>query len=240
MLNKLLLDSWRFFTAHLRILAIIILPIVVPVEIFAAFYEFRNLPVDAPLGDVLLLRIPSMIAAPIYSIAVVFYIASVIQEKPLSLTAMWQLGLRYWLLYFILTLLIGMLAGLGLLIFILPGIFLLAKFAFAQFELLLNGQNPLDALKQSWQGTTGYTLTLLAGYLVIATLFLGIYLLAGLLIGALYPDYQSLLEQKSAVPIVFSLILTVVFSVLETLFTIFAFRVYDYARRQASQGTGQV
>lgn len=238
MLYKLLLDSWRFFRNHLRVLAIIILPIVLPIEIFAAIYEYHFLGAEPTMQELLMLRIPSIIAAPIYSIAVVFYIASIIDNKPLPLSSLWQLGIRYWLMYFIMSFMIGMMAGVGLLLFILPGLFLLAKFAFAQFELLLHGHSPPQALQRSWQRTTGHTATVLGGYVVLATLFIAVYLGLGTLLGLLYPDYSSLLEQKSAVPIVFSMVLTVIFAVLECLFTIFAFRVYDVARKQAGSSAG--
>lgn len=238
MLYKLLLDSWNFFRNHLRVLAFIILPIVLPIEIFAAIFEYHFLGDEPTMQELLMLRIPAIIAAPIYSVAVVFYIASIIGNKPLPLTSMWLLGIRYWLVYFLLTLMIGMMAGFGLLLFILPGLFLLAKFAFAQFELLLHGHTPPEALRRSWQRTTGHTATLLGGYVVLATLFIAVYLVLGTLIGLLYPDYSSLLEQKSAVPIVFGLVVTVIFAVLECLFTIFAFRVYDEARKQTVGATG--
>lgn len=238
MLYKLLLDSWRFFRNHLRVLAFIILPIVLPIEIFAAIYEYHFLGDEPTMQELLMLRIPAIIAAPIYSIAVVFYIASIIDNKPLSLGSLWQLGIRYWLMYFIMSFMIGIMAGFGLLLFILPGLFLLAKVAFAQFELLLHGHSPPEALRRSWQRTTGYTLTIMGGYVLIAALFIFLYMLLNVLITGLYPNYAVLLEQKSAVPIVFSLMVTVIFAVLECLFTIFAFRVYDEARKQTAGTTG--
>jgi len=140
-------------------------------------------------------------------------------------------------MYFILSLLIGILAGLGLLMFILPGIFLLAKFAFAEFDLLLNGSNPLDALKNSWQQTSGHTATLLSGYLIIAVMMLGGYLILATIINAVSADHATGLEQKSAFLTVYNVVLTVMFSILEFFFTIFAFRVYDHARKQQDTHT---
>lgn len=235
MLNNLLLDSWRFFANHLRVIVIIVLPIVVPIEVFAAVYEYYFLGDQPTMQQLLMLRIPSIIASPIYSVAVVFYIASVVYNKPLGLGALWQLGVKFWFAYFTLSLLIGILAGFGLLMFILPGIFLLAKFAFAPFDLLLNGSNPIDAIKHSWQQTTGHTATILGGYAVIAVMLLGGYLILATIISAAYGDYATMQEQKSAFLTVYNLLLSLAFSILEFFFTIFAFRVYDYAKTQ--QGT---
>lgn len=233
MLNKLLLDSWRFFANHFRVLAIIVLAIVLPIEIFASGYEYFFLDPEPTTQQLLMLRIPSIIAAPIYSVAVVFYLASIVYNKPLGIAALWQLGLKFWLVYFILSLLIGIMAGFGLVLFILPGIFLLAKFAFAQFDLLLNGTNPIVALKNSWQQTTGYTLTLLGGYIVIAVMLFAVYLVFASLLQLFNFDATALQGQKSAFLIIYELVLTVTYNLLELLLTIFAFRVYDLARNQS-------
>ena len=40
MLKKSLMDSWAFFKRHALAISIIILPIVVPVEILAALYQY--------------------------------------------------------------------------------------------------------------------------------------------------------------------------------------------------------
>ena len=74
-------------------------------------------------------------------------------------------------------LLMGLLVFGGLMLLVLPGLFLAYKLVFAELFLLLHRQNPVDALKSSYQATTG-----LAGSLLPPLLFWGSLVAAGSLL----------------------------------------------------------
>ncbi len=61
----------------------------------------------------------------------------------------------------------GIIIGLGLIAFIIPGIYLAIKLVMAGPIAVLNDKNPIDALKDSWDATTGNWWEIFATVLVI-------------------------------------------------------------------------
>ncbi len=65
-----------------------------------------------------------------------------------------------------LNILMGVIIGAGLLLLVLPGVFLAYKLLFAELYLLLHRQDPISALKSSFKATTGFSAELLPPILV--------------------------------------------------------------------------
>lgn len=220
MLKESLSDSWSFFKRHVGMLALIILPIVVPVELVVSVYrnffsgdEEQWIPVFI-----------NFIVNPIYSIAVVFYIASIISGEQYDIKSLWGLGIKFWPPYIILSVLVGLLVALGFALLIIPGAFFAVRFAFAEFELLLRQSAPVDAMKASWALTKDYMWILLGGYTVITL--------------ATFVPYVFFVYQIGPEDISSSVLVSVIglaLSVLMTLYKIFAFRVYEFAKTKADQ-----
>lgn len=219
MLKQSLLDSWNFFKNHANTLFLIVLPIVIPLQIALAII-FSDPPASAEgaqnvspeqLAYVFKRIFVEFLFAPIYRIAVIVYLASVIDGNILSRMSCWKLGLKYWAPYLALSLIVGFVVSTGLMILILPGIFLMVRLAFAEFELLFNNNSPLGSIKNSFLATGPHFGVILRGYLVIfAVLFAPYYILSGIM------------------PYAVASVLSILFSV--TLFiamSIFTYRVYD-------------
>ena len=166
----------------------------------------------------------SFIAYPIYSVGVVFYIASIISGGSYETKTLWKLGVKYWLPYTILITLIVVAIVCGFILFIIPGIIFLGRYAFSEFDLLFNQSKPLTAMKNSWKATKEYIWIILGGFAVITI--------------ALYMPYYfiaSLLDESNIFYWVLETVLNIVYSILGVLYTIFAFRVYVFADSQYNQ-----
>jgi len=64
-------------------------------------------------------------------------------------------------------LLMGIAVGIGLVLFVLPGIYLAVRFAFVGQEVYLGEQGPMRSIHRSWGRTRGHTWTLLGIFLAV-------------------------------------------------------------------------
>lgn len=229
MLKKSLQDSWSFFKNHIVALSLIVLPIAAPVEIFNALYLYFATSEENVLSEQILPMAIYFMAYPVYSVAVVFYITSIISgEGGRDTRTLWRLGIKYWAQYFILTFIIGIAVTFGLMLLIVPGIILMARYAFAEFDLLLNKSKPLEAIRNSWFLAKNYMWVILGGYVFITVvLFLPSYLIS------------SIFDETSISYWVIDTVLNMAYSVLAVMYTIFAFRVYELAEVQHNQSLNQ-
>ncbi|MBA3029523.1 MAG: hypothetical protein FP816_12045 [Desulfobacteraceae bacterium] len=222
MLKKTLQDTWYFFRIHVMPLSAIILPILVPTEIITSLYSYYFTGEDF----VLLEQIPTVIIGfltyPVYSVGVIFYIASIIDGKVIDTKTAWFLGIKFWGPYLVLRILMGISIAGGIMLLIIPGVIFAVRYSFSEFDLLLNNPNPLEAMKNSWTLTRKYMLVLLGGYAVIGI--------------SLFLPYYAVLsffnESNVVLRVLAGMLLIMIHAVMEVLFTIFAFRVYDDTRGQ--------
>ena len=224
-LQALLLDSFRFFRNHILSILLIIVPVVFPIEMFRDHYAASLGGQEANLSSEFPVLLMGLLAYPIYAGGVIFFMASVISGNRLKVRSCWLLGLKYWGPFLLLSLLLGMVTGLGFVLFIVPGVIALVRFSFAEFDLLLKGQSPLDALRRSWDTTRPHFWLILSGYLIIFAAF--------------YVPYFGLifvLEDLEVELGIFEILLDSLYAVLSVLFTIFRFRVYDLLNERRNLG----
>ncbi len=224
MLKKLLANSWTFFKDNVLFLSLIILPIVVPKEIITAYYRHTFDGESFVFFKQLVPLAIELIAYPVYSIGVIFYIASARSGKRIDTKTAWWLGVKFWLPYIILSILAGLIVFFGLIFLILPGIIFAIRYSFSGFDLLLNESNPVEAMKNSWNATKEYMGVLSAGYVLLFLALFGPYFLLTLIFGV---GDHSLWSLSTA--------LNIIYSVLGTLFTIFTFHVYELAKEQHNE-----
>jgi hypothetical protein len=227
LLQGLLADSFRFFRNHLVSILAIVVPVVFPIELFRAGLAASLAGAEESILSQWLPLLIGLLAYPIYAAGVIFFIASVISEKRLTVGSCWLLGLRFWSPFLVLSLLLGIATGLGLLLFLVPGVIALARFSFAEFDLLLKGKSPPDALRRSWDETRPYFWLILGGYLVIFAAFYVPYF------GLVY-----ILDDLKVELGIFKVALDTLYAVLNVLFSIFRFRVYDLAGERRTVGPG--
>ena len=147
--------------------------------------------------------------------------ASVITGETLNTKTLWKLGIKFWLPYVVMSVMIIITVISGFILLIVPGIILMIRYAFSEFDLLLNKNKPLDAIKNSWSETKDYMWVILGGLIVISlALFVPFYLI------------DSIFEGESVFHWVLYTFLNIAYSVLAVLYTIFAFRIYSHAKTQ--------
>ncbi len=119
---------------------------------------------------------------PLATGAAIFFIASCEQESQLSIKGAFS---RSWLLYsqlFISYLAVTFLVLLGFSLYLIPGIYLLYKFLFVEYLVVLENQHPLDALRNSFTKTGDHGTLLIPVVSVLIMILIGGNLLIGSLV----------------------------------------------------------
>lgn len=208
---RYLQDSFRFLGNHLASFILIILPPVLIVQFLTvAIRQYATAGGASEVGSAASFVV-ELLASPFYEAAAVFFIASTIKGKSLSVGECWRLGLEYWPKFLLLYVLLSLAVAVGFAFFVLPGVFVLSRFAFAEFELLLEGRATVDALKISWSATESHAWTLFQGFSLLLLLVFGPML------------FVSAIEVESVALDVATGVVQALFGVL---LTIFAFRIY--------------
>ncbi|MNJ59885.1 hypothetical protein D3C77_555900 [compost metagenome] len=92
---------------------------------------------------------------PLYSAALILYLDARTRGLAPGPQVLWAMAVRLWPTLALLTALSSLLIMLGVSLFVLPGVWLMAKLAFADYLLVLRGLRPLAALKESLRLTSG-------------------------------------------------------------------------------------
>jgi hypothetical protein len=217
-------DSVRLFQNHFLALASIILPFAIFLEIFDAFYIANTITEQAELKDSVPLLLVHLLVQPFYSVAIIFYLSSIISKQAISVSQAWLLSIKYWPSFLLLSLLLSLFVFSGLMFFVIPGIILFIRFSFSEFYLLLEQQSPIDAIKSSLLSTKNYFLILFNGFIILGIFTYGPFLLIN----------EALGETKNEISIL-TIIVNIVFDVITMIFTIFAFRVYHFAKEKEAE-----
>jgi len=216
MLQNFLWDSVVFYKNHFIMLSAIILPIVIPIDIFSAVYLSSFVGEEFVFSEQWLPLSINILFYPIYSIGVIYYMVATINGQTINVSRCWSLGIKYWFPYFILTFLVVLMVFLGFMFLIIPGIIIAIKYSFSEFELLINNKNPLHSLKSSWGLTKGYAFTVFGGFFVISVFIYAPFIFLNMsldLSDSVYFDTMS----------------NIIMSLLAPLYTVFTYRVYEYA-----------
>ena len=147
-------EAFYFARHHARPLLIIALALSLPGWLLEYSLPAPTSPEDGPGASVLLAWVILTCLGVIQFAAAMIYIHQQVQQQPVSaLRAITLAGQRLGPLFLLNMLMaVGVLGGLMLLI--LPGLFLAYKLMFGEFYLLFHGQKPLQALKSSYSENT--------------------------------------------------------------------------------------
>ena len=127
-------------------------------------------------------------------------------------------GVRLWDKLLLVNLVSLGLTLVGFMAFIIPGLIAYARLALAEFRIVIDGDNPRDALKNSFEMTRPYTLPIISCTAVLFGVFLSLQLVIDWLTAVL------------VMPLLFPWVLNTVLSVVLMLFlTILLFRFYGLA-----------
>ncbi len=225
MVKELLADTWSLFKENVVPISLIVLPIAIPTMLIDAIIQSLLAANSSHIPDSLIPILTSILVDPIYSVAVIFYLASIVAGEKIDTITLWRLGIKFWLPYVILSILFGLSVTVGFILLIVPGMILWARWSFASFDLLLNQSQPREALRNSWSATKPYVWVLLKGYSILIVILYGPNILLTKLM-------QGSLGKTSISFQVFDSAFDMVYVVLDVMFTIFAFRIYSLYRAQ--------
>lgn len=177
-------------------------------------YICVGVPLEFLGDDVLVKRIYSFainIIQPFYFCRLIKYMNNSATSNTLSL----DVSFKEWLNLLIVYLLYGVAVILGCFVFVVPGIYLAARYGFAEFEAVLNRKQPIQSLNDSWESTKSHTSTLIMGSIIIVVPALIVFLLLGF-IG----------EINTMISVLTKLISEILSILLMVFITVFYFRVY--------------
>lgn len=181
-MKKLISDCLYFFVVNSSAIFKIFGPFIITTALVGPLAELSfTLPEYSAWYYVLYLIIASSIK--IYLMAqLIKLMASLVSGQPIEQSVSLGLWLRLVVIYTV----ISIVVVLGLFVFIIPGIYLAARYAFADFEIVLNNQRPLAALEESWADSKEST----AKLMLVTALIWGSQLMIGYVcesLGALSP-----------------------------------------------------
>lgn len=228
MLSRFLADSWAFYKAHFWALFLIMAPILLPFELFSLVYQSVFITEESGLTEQGVIVFLGILVNPLIMIPVVFYVRAAVADNADAGSGdqnnYWDLRRRYWADYLVLNLLVFAAVIAGLFLFIVPGIILAMRYAFAEFELLLNNERPLNAMVKSWHSTKKYFWDILLGTLIIVLIF---YLPFSLLF--------SFIDSEDSWYWLLSFVTNIAFSLLGAFYVVFYFRIFDFHRSSGQQ-----
>ncbi|MES2819406.1 MAG: hypothetical protein V4812_10525 [Pseudomonadota bacterium] len=147
----ILRDAWYFFSRHLAAIALLCLPLIVLENLARQLVAGWSRPETAVLFDLLV----GVLFYPLYTAALILFIDA--RNRGLQPRARDLLTMALWL-WPTLVLLVGLSSLailLGFSLLVLPGLWMMAKLAFAEYLLVLRGRSPVQALHESFARTTG-------------------------------------------------------------------------------------
>ncbi|SER09900.1 Uncharacterised protein family (UPF0259) [Amphritea atlantica] len=224
MVSTYLKQTWFFFRANMQPIMRIQLPFIILITLISMSAMQSVDPENPELNNsVLMFYLASLIFLPLYAGATIAYLESVVSNAPISTTAALKIGLQRWGSLFITKLLGAFAIAIGLLLFFIPGVFVLIRLGFAEYHSIIERSAPADALKNSWQDTSDYFWPLLNGLAFLFVVLLG----GNLLI-------ETLLQAMGIDSLIIRALFDIVFGFLNCLYTIYGFRLYCVMREKQS------
>lgn len=159
----ILQDAFYFFRRHLFSIAQLCLPLVL-LEALAEQLVARSAgPSASPVFDILV----GLLFYPLYTGALIYYLDARSNGEAPRNGQLWGMALRLWPKFALLAAISTLFIMLGMSLFVLPGLWVMAKLVFAEYLLVLRGLPPLAAIKQSFELSRGWFWQILVTLLLV-------------------------------------------------------------------------
>ena len=145
-------DAWYFFSHNLLAIARLCLPLIV----LEALLQQQVGAAVAPEARTLYRILTGLLFYPLYTAALILFLDARSNGQSPSARDLLAVSLRLWPAFALLAGLSTLAILLGASLFVLPGLWLMIKLAFAEYLLVLRGLGPLRALHESFEMTSGY------------------------------------------------------------------------------------
>lgn len=160
---NILRDAFFFFSRNISLIARLCLPLVALECITRAALTSQFDPAHAPAYGMLI----GLVFYPLYSAALILLLDARSQNHRPRIRDLLAASLPIWPSFAVLAGLSTLLIMLAASVFVLPALWVMVKLAFAEYLLVLRGLTPLQAMRESFQLTTGHFWSLLACVLLV-------------------------------------------------------------------------
>jgi hypothetical protein len=210
-MSQILSDVFFFYRKNMSSLLAYIIPVSLVITLLSLFIA-NSIPTADDLEHVKILVMVNFLLNPVYLAGLIFLLSALSNNQSISLFQCLGLGIYKWLVLFIVSILYGVLTGLGLFLFIVPGIWIFLRLILAPFLVVLNGTSPVEAISESFRLTEkGFWNIAGTTMLIFSTIIL------------LQQSVISLLPETTIVTVIVSVVGDILWSIL----TILWFRFYD-------------
>tara|TARA_R100000789_G_scaffold21639_1_gene24463 strand:- start:491 stop:1171 length:681 start_codon:yes stop_codon:yes gene_type:complete len=160
---SILRDAWFFYSRNLLSIARLCLPLILLESIVRLAIDQLIGKGAMPAQELLV----GLIFYPLYIAALILFLDARSRGHAPPLREVMMRALPLWPSMAVLAGLGTLLIMLGASLFVLPGLWVMVKIAFAEYLLVIRGLSPLAALKQSFLETRGHFLLILGCILVV-------------------------------------------------------------------------
>jgi len=167
---------------------------------------------DLANGLVLAQAMVMIVLTPLSSIVLPLKIRAILNQQPMSVGEAVRLAIPLWFKSFVTLLLTGVIIFFGFMMFLFPGMYLMARLSYAPFYVAFEGASPMSALQRSMHATRPDHWNLL-----------GVLLVFWLLVISAHGLLASGLEMMPAV----SVLVQFIIAPITALITIAALRFFD-------------
>lgn len=216
--------SFFFFRQNIKTIAAIQLPFLILLNGFMIWMEMNtdsSESMEEIRSQMAYSALISLTLLPVYWGATILFVQSKLEDRPLSAFQALYASLSFWRTLLLVFLLSGMAIFGGLLLFIIPGIYIGIRLAFADYICVIEKRGIMDSLKQSWADTSDYFWTLFQGLVV---LYPAIQILEWSFV-----SYFAKMEERS---LIMELPIFVAIDLLSVITVIFGFRIYTLMRSE--------
>ena len=162
------------FALVIAILVVLLAQLLAPLFIGTLDAEHINPETVRPFAQFL-----NLIIKPVYTGGLIALIFSLANGQGAGIyNSLWQ-GLLRWPYMFMANVMTSLLIFAGLMLFVLPGIWLFTRLFLVPYLVMIDRQTPLNAIINSYQYTRGYALTLFNDILILVIIFILSILLLG-------------------------------------------------------------
>lgn len=219
--QKILADAWYFYSLNIRYIAYLVLPFVFAEALLSEGLIAMATPPDAEQtrGVVGFYAIRLGIY-PIYLAILILFLQARSQGVPIDRSKLFSQTLNIWPVLVLLVVMQSVMMVLGLLLFILPGIWIAVRLSFAAFLLIEKDEMPVDAMRKSFAMTEKDFWLVLAVWLIPQSLLI----LMGLAV-------ESFLQGLGS-PFILNLLWHTVAVMLEMFVTVALYRAYMQVKKE--------
>lgn len=150
MLLLFLTDTLKFYRQHFIFLMSIVLPIAIPLELIQTSLFLNLDPAATNMNGAYFMLAVNLVIYPFYQAPLVIGVQQLLNGQRNKPSTLIKQGLPFW--FAILTVNLAFFVAIvsGLMLLIIPGIFIAVRLSLAEQNVILDGESAMDALKSSF------------------------------------------------------------------------------------------